>query len=101
MGYVTGTADPPGTRARLAERLPAYMVPAAVVVIEALPLTLNGKLDTRALPAPEYTAGVIAPRATRSRRSWPVSTLRCWGWSGSGWRTRSSIWVGIRCRRCG
>ncbi len=54
VGYVTGTADPAGLRAALAERLPAYMVPAAVVVVTALPLTVNGKLDTRALPAPEY-----------------------------------------------
>ena len=54
VGYVTGTADPAEIRNALAERLPAYMVPAAVVVIDALPLTVNGKLDTRALPAPEY-----------------------------------------------
>src|SRR6202008_576622 len=57
VGYITGTADPAEIRAALAERLPAYMIPAAVVVLEALPVTVNGKLDTRALPAPEYTAG--------------------------------------------
>ncbi len=64
VGYVTGTADPAGIRAALAERLPAYMVPAAVVVLEGLPLTVNGKLDTRALPAPEYTAGEYRAPAT-------------------------------------
>ena len=57
VGYVTGTADPAAMRTALAERLPAYMVPAAVVELEALPLTVNGKLDKRALPAPEYQDG--------------------------------------------
>ncbi|HEY7813503.1 MAG TPA: amino acid adenylation domain-containing protein, partial [Nakamurella sp.] len=57
VGYVTGTADPAGLRAALGERLPAYMVPAAVLVLAALPLTVNGKLDTRALPAPDYQEG--------------------------------------------
>jgi glycopeptidolipid biosynthesis protein len=57
VGYVTGTADPAEIRTALAGRLPGYMVPAAVVVLAALPLTVNGKLDTRALPAPEYTEG--------------------------------------------
>jgi acyl-coenzyme A synthetase/AMP-(fatty) acid ligase/acyl carrier protein len=57
VGYITGTADPADTRTALTALLPAYMVPAAIVALDALPLTVNGKLDTRALPAPEFTAG--------------------------------------------
>ncbi|OBA89888.1 hypothetical protein A5662_23635 [Mycobacteriaceae bacterium 1482268.1] len=66
VGYVTGTADPATVRRELVERLPAYMVPAAVVVLDALPLTVNGKLDKRALPAPEYqdAEGYRAPANT-------------------------------------
>jgi glycopeptidolipid biosynthesis protein len=63
VGYITGTADSAELRRTLAERLPAYMVPAAVVVLESVPLTVNGKLDKRALPAPEYRGGAGEFRA--------------------------------------
>jgi amino acid adenylation domain-containing protein len=68
VGYVTGTADPAEARFALAQKLPAYMVPAAVVGLDALPLTPNGKLDTRALPAPEYTGGTYRAPATHDEK---------------------------------
>ncbi|WP_142278507.1 non-ribosomal peptide synthetase, partial [Mycobacterium europaeum] len=65
VAYIAGTADPTEVRARLADRLPHYMLPAAVVALDELPLTLNGKLDTRALPAPDYQeSGEYRPPAT-------------------------------------
>ncbi|MFD3507485.1 amino acid adenylation domain-containing protein [Nocardia sp. NPDC058666] len=54
--------DGAAVRAAVAERLTGYLVPDAVVVIPALPMTANGKLDRAALPAPEFTA-VTAFRA--------------------------------------
>ncbi|WP_275359790.1 non-ribosomal peptide synthetase [Xenorhabdus bovienii] len=54
----------------LSARLPDYMVPASFTRIETVPLTLNGKLDRRALPAPVWVSrdGYMAPRDTLETR---------------------------------
>src|SRR5262249_5507486 len=61
-----GEVDGRALRAAVAERLPAHMVPSTFLRIDAIPLTPNGKLDTAALPAPEFTtAPSRAPRSPR------------------------------------
>ncbi|MGH4025987.1 MAG: amino acid adenylation domain-containing protein, partial [Pseudonocardiaceae bacterium] len=59
VGYVIpaeGELDADAIRAALAATLPEYMVPAALVELDHIPLTINGKLDRRALPAPQFTS---------------------------------------------
>ncbi len=72
VAYVTPAGDSPPDAAELrtlaGRHLPEYMVPAAVVVLAGLPLSPGGKVDRRALPAPEWDegggGGYLAPRDT-------------------------------------
>ncbi|GAA2431224.1 amino acid adenylation domain-containing protein [Streptomyces mauvecolor] len=75
VGYMTGTGlDVAEVHAFLTGRLPAFMVPSAIVVLDALPLTGNGKVDRKALPAP--TAATTAEGPRRAPRT-PYETILC------------------------
>ncbi len=56
--------DPAGLLGQLAERLPDYLIPAAIIVLGQLPLTANGKIDHAALPAPGQQPVVGRPPGT-------------------------------------
>ncbi|HEY0698415.1 MAG TPA: condensation domain-containing protein, partial [Micromonospora sp.] len=76
VGYLVpadgGRIDLDELRAHLADTLPEYMVPEAFVVLDALPLTTNGKRDQAALPAPEAQVETTA-RAPRT----PMEEILC------------------------
>jgi len=70
VAYIVAKTDPPTVRELrnfLKAKLPEYMVPGAFVRLDAIPLTSNGKIDRRALPAPDGSlkaseVGFVAPR---------------------------------------
>ena len=66
VGYVVAGACAPShaeLRRHLERQLPDHMLPAALVPLPRLPLTVNGKLDRRALPAPDWDANASSPYA--------------------------------------
>ncbi|GAA4782278.1 hypothetical protein GCM10023307_03490 [Lysobacter hankyongensis] len=76
VAWVVGKAgfdlDGRAVAAQLRELLPAYMVPSAIVTLERMPLTVNGKIDLRALPLPRHqepagTVEAVAPRTATER----------------------------------
>ncbi|QEU88461.1 non-ribosomal peptide synthase/polyketide synthase [Streptomyces viridosporus] len=77
VGYAVPAAgaapEPAALRERVGRTLPEYMVPAAVVLLDALPLTANGKLDRGALPAPDFSARATGGRAAGD----PVEQALC------------------------
>ncbi|MFG3107072.1 amino acid adenylation domain-containing protein [Streptomyces tendae] len=78
VGYVVAHAGqdtarlPERLRAGLADRLPEYMIPTAVVVLDALPLTPSGKVDVRALPKPRRASA----SATGVSQAGPAGLVR-------------------------
>jgi mycobactin peptide synthetase MbtF len=65
--YVAGGANPPAAadlRSMLADRLPRYLIPHHIVVLDELPLTRHGKIDERALAAIDLTEGPATPPET-------------------------------------
>jgi amino acid adenylation domain-containing protein len=82
VAYAAGAdlPDAAGLRAFLRERLPDYMVPTAFVALDEIPLTPNGKVDRRALPAPE------APAAPQDAYEAPRNEVE---------RVLAELWAGV------
>jgi len=102
VGYVVGPdVDPARLREQLAETLPEFMVPAAVLVLDELPLTVNGRWTDR--PCPNRTSPrrpLAGSRPPRPSGSCARCSPKCLAWNGSGSTTASSSWAGTRSRRC-
>ncbi len=65
IGYVVGPADSSALRHWLKSRLPDYLIPAVIMSVDHLPLTVNGKLDVAALPVPAMVSAAVRPPSSR------------------------------------
>ncbi|HYH79361.1 MAG TPA: amino acid adenylation domain-containing protein, partial [Longimicrobium sp.] len=80
VAYVVAEGEWPGVdalRVHLAGQLPDYMVPGAFVTLDALPLSPNGKVDRRALPAPERPVVDDADAAPRTQAEEVLAAIWC------------------------
>jgi amino acid adenylation domain-containing protein/non-ribosomal peptide synthase protein (TIGR01720 family) len=75
----TPGVTPGDLRSYLAGKLPDYMVPSAIVLLDALPLMPNGKVDRRALPAPDRTALATGTTYVAPRTQAEEVLARIWG----------------------
>jgi amino acid adenylation domain-containing protein len=73
-GYVVGAVDPAEVLASTRDRLPAWMVPTSLQVLDAMPLTPGGKIDRRALPRPDRLAAV-AYEEPQTDAEWTVAEI--------------------------
>src|SRR5206468_11283650 len=76
--YVAGEVGGAALREAVACQLPAYMIPSAIVVLDALPLTSNGKLDAKALPSPDEEPPAVAGEFVAPRNSTEEVLARLW-----------------------
>ncbi|MFG1795705.1 amino acid adenylation domain-containing protein, partial [Nocardia sp. NPDC049149] len=68
-------AHPEALKAAAGETLPAYMVPAVVMILDSIPLTPLGKVDRKALPAPDFGARTIVSRAPSTPKEEALAAL--------------------------
>ena len=105
VGYVVArpqeSFDAAEVRKYLKQKLPEYMIPSALVPLDALPLTPNGKIDRGALPAPDQDRRELA-QAYRGPRTPSEASSRQFGAKCSSslrlaFTITSLIWAATRC----
>lgn len=75
LAHLAGNPDVPALKAALRRELPEYMVPCAIMVMEALPINRQGKVDRRSLPPPPEPSVTVAPVALENPLERALATI--------------------------